>query len=184
LKDNWATKNQVELEVKAQPGKKVQRQHNLQERLNKMGNVRSQQYIQTRGGDNWEEDVQAVKLSTANKKGGGENKKKKKDNGSASDLKVLETAEFCNEGNYVSILPSIKLDRSMNEDDFQILGVYSEFKKHVINIMRKPYNRGEYDELRQAVKSQKTEESNRVCTRTKKLHGKSYLNYYPGKLIV
>lgn len=198
LGNDWATENQVELQVKSRTGKKVQRQHNLQERLNKTGNIRSQHDIQTRGvkkhnvptlrnlrskvkfdsGDGCGEDVQAVKLSTANKKDGRENKKKKDDN-NASDLEVLETAELCNEGNYVSILPSIKLDKSMNEDDFQILGVRSKFRKKVIDIMRKPYNRGEYDELRQAVKAQRTEESNGICTRTKKLCGKSYLNYYP-----
>ncbi|CAI9763435.1 unnamed protein product [Fraxinus pennsylvanica] len=185
LGNNWETMNQVELQVKSRTGKKAQRQHNLQER--------SRHDIQTRGvkkhkvptlrnlrsnvkfdsGDNCGEDVQA-----ANKKDGGENKKKKDDD-SASDLEVLETAEFCNEGNYVSILPSNKLDKSMNEDDFQILGVHSKFRKKVINIMRKPYNRAEYDELRQAVKAQRTEERNGVCTRTKKLCGKSYLNYYP-----
>ncbi|CAA3005854.1 Hypothetical predicted protein [Olea europaea subsp. europaea] len=198
LGGNWATKNQVELEVKARPDKKVQRRHNLQEQLNKTGNIRSQHDIQTRGvekhnvptirnlrstvkfdsGDNWREDVQAVKLSNENEKGGGENKKKR-DNKSANNLEVQETAEFRNEGNCDSVLPSIKLDRSMNEDDYQILGVYSEFRKKVINIMRKPYSRGEYDELRQAVKAQTTEESDLVRSRTKKLRGKSYLNYYP-----
>lgn len=60
--------------------------------------------------------------------------------------------------------------------------VYSEFRNKVINIMRKPYNRGEYDELRQAVKAKKTKECNVVCTSSKKSRGKSYLNYYAGKL--
>ncbi|CAA3000492.1 Hypothetical predicted protein [Olea europaea subsp. europaea] len=49
LGDNWATKNQVEIEVKARPGKELQSQHHLQERLNKRGNVRSQHDSQTQG---------------------------------------------------------------------------------------------------------------------------------------
>ncbi|KAL2528176.1 Uncharacterized protein Fot_20777 [Forsythia ovata] len=201
LGDNWATENQVEHEVKARPGKKakVQKQHNLLPRLNKSGNMKRQHDMQTRcdkkrnvptrrnvrstvkiDRDNWGEDVQDAKLSTANEKDSGKTNQKKKDDESASDLEVLETAEFGKEGNCGSVLPSKKFDKCMNEDDFQHPCGYSEFRKQVINILRKPYNREEYDELRQAVKARTTEDSDGdLCTRSKKSYGKSYLNYYP-----
>lgn len=115
--------------MKTRPGKKVQRQHNLQERLNKRGNVRSQHDVQTRGvkkcnvllgnirntvefdsGDNRGEDVHDITLLTTKEKDGGKNNKKDKEDESANDLEVIETADFSKGGHYVSILPSMKLD--------------------------------------------------------------------------
>ncbi|KAL2537207.1 uncharacterized protein Fot_18598 [Forsythia ovata] len=70
------------------------------------------------------------------------------------------------------------VDKSMNEDIHHPSG-HSAFREQVINILRKPYNRQEYDELRRAVKARKTEDSNGdLCTGRKRSLGKSYLDDY------
>lgn len=52
-------------------------------------------------------------------------------------------------------------------DNIQHSSGYSEFRKQVINILREPYNKEEYDELRQAIEAQKTEESKESSSKLK-----------------
>ncbi|KAL2512068.1 Uncharacterized protein Adt_17668 [Abeliophyllum distichum] len=70
------------------------------------------------------------------------------------------------------------VDKSINNDIQHASGHFA-FRKQVINVLRKPYDRQEYDELRRAVKARKIEESNGdLCTGSKRSLGKSYLDDY------
>lgn len=90
----------------------------------------------------------------------------------------------------IYLLVVILLIIKMEEDDLQCLGGRSKmenpnFRKEVMDILRRPYNKEEYKKLRQDVKSRKPMEGHlELRGRTKRFHkdtmGKSYLDHYFG----
>ncbi|CAI9758890.1 unnamed protein product [Fraxinus pennsylvanica] len=147
LGDNCAAENQVQHEGKAPRAKKgkLQRLHDVQDRPSKKSNLERQHGTQINLRS-------TVKSSSAHEQAGSKNNQKKVDNKSSSDLEVTEIANLGMEGNSSSILLSNQLDKSHP-------GAYSEFRKQIINILREPYKKEEYDELRQAIEAQKAEGS-------------------------
>ncbi|KAL8134274.1 uncharacterized protein LOC141712863 [Apium graveolens] len=102
-----------------------------------------------------------------------------------SEVDVLEHAPDCIVSNYA---PTLNYSMHMEEDDLQCLGSYSaaenpEFRKAVIDVLRKPYNKKEYERLRDDVKLRKPTERH-VDMRSgntsfqQTTMGKSYLDHY------
>ncbi|CAI9758888.1 unnamed protein product [Fraxinus pennsylvanica] len=139
--------SQVQREGKAPQAKKgkLQRLHDVQDRPSKKSNLERQHGTQINLRS-------TVKSSSAHEQAGSKHNQKKVDNKSSSDLEVTEIANLGMEGNSSSILPSNQLDKRHPSG-------YSEFRKQIINILREPYKKEEYDELRQAIEAQKAEGS-------------------------
>ncbi|PIN14115.1 hypothetical protein CDL12_13233 [Handroanthus impetiginosus] len=113
---------------------------------------------------------------------GGESSQERKENHdeSSSDVEIIDRTSFCKKGN---VNPSL-----MNGDSILNCSsrtMQSEFRHQVITLLRKPFNKDEYDKLWSEVKLRKLENRHmdlrngreRSCS-TQKI-GKSYLDYYP-----
>ncbi|KAG8382244.1 hypothetical protein BUALT_Bualt05G0056700 [Buddleja alternifolia] len=89
------------------------------------------------------------------------NYEKEGDDESVSEVQILDSAAFQTTGVLSSFVPSKRFDKS--DDDSKDLGGPSatdEFRKHILKVLKMPYNKEEHDRLREAVQG-------------------SYLNHYP-----
>ncbi|KAI3464570.1 hypothetical protein Pfo_021233 [Paulownia fortunei] len=101
-------------------------------------------------------NVKADKCSVAHKKNNDVNNMEKEgDDEIVPDMEILDSAAFLKKGILSCFVPSKKFHKSMEDGDFQHPGstsVCDGFRKQVLNVLRKPYDKEEYNRHREAVR--------------------------------